>query len=166
MAKKVSIVLSHWFNLIEGLQGSSQQFYSLLEKAIKNRKIPDLTITRINYKEGGIFSAKREYLRVYRKGHIFDICAAPYGKGYFVSWWLGETPPGGLWGLILLIPFWGPLLLRYFHPTTYYRYDTALMFQQSIHHSVLEVIDKVTKSKGIRALSELERKPILSSFFK
>lgn len=166
MARKDSVILSHWYNLIEGLQDSSQRFYSSLEEAVKRRQIPDVDISRVDYREGGMFSAKREYLQVRRREHVFDVCAAPFGTGFFVSWWLGEIPPGGLWRLILMIPFFGQLIVRLFRPQTYYRLDTALMFQESVRLAVLEVIDDITKAKGLRALSELERKPILSSFFK
>lgn len=48
---------------------------------------------------------------------------------------------------------------------TSFRHDTALMFQESVRAAVLEVVDGITKAKGLRALSELERKPILTSFF-
>ena len=54
---------------------------------------------------------------------------------------------------------------RFFTPATYYRIDTALMFQTAVHAEVLAVIDGMTKAKGIRALSEDERKPILRDFF-
>jgi hypothetical protein len=165
MARKVSLILSHWYHLIDDLQQSPQQFYSSLERAIDRRQIQNLKISRVDHKEGGILSAKREYFRVQRNEHIFDVCAAPFGNGFFVSWWLGETPPGGLWSLILLIPYLGEVLVRLFRPITYFRHDTALMFQQSIHSAVLEVVDEVTKAKGLRALSELERKPILTSLF-
>jgi len=49
---------------------------------------------------------------------------------------------------------------------TYYTLDTALMFQDSVHSAVLEIMDEVTEGKGIRAMSELERKPVLSDLFK
>jgi len=55
---------------------------------------------------------------------------------------------------------------RLFHPMSYYRIDTALMFQESIRLAVLEVLDEMTKAKGLRVLSESERKPILSSLIK
>jgi hypothetical protein len=42
--------------------------------------------------------------------------------------------------------------------------DTALMFQESVHNAVLEVVDCITAAKGIRALTEAERKPILKAF--
>jgi len=165
MAKDVTVVLSHWHKLFEGFQDSPQRIYSLLDGAIVKRKIPNVKTSRIKYSETGMFSAKREYLRVRRKEHIFDICAAPFGTGFFVSWWLGETP--GFWAsLMLKIPIIGPLLVVAFRPITYYRLDTALMFQDSVHLAVLEIIEKVTFGKGVRALSELEKKPIMSDLFK
>lgn len=164
MFRKVSLILSHWFNLIEGLNDSPQQFYSSLEQAIQKRGVPNLKISRVDYKEGGIFSAKREYCRIQRGNYIFDVCAAPYGNSFFVSWWLGESV-SLFWSMILFVPFLGEFLLRTFKPMTYFRHDTALMFQESVRAAVLEVVDGITKAKGLRALSELERKPILTSFF-
>lgn len=164
MPRKPSSILSHWYTLIEGLQDSSQDFYASLEKVINGRDLPKVKLSRIDHREGSIFSARREYLRVKCREHVFDVCAAPYGKGFFVSWWLGELP-GFFWSLILLIPVMGTIMFALFKPFTYYRLDTALMFQESIRLSVLEVIDNRTQAKGLRALSEFERKPILSNLF-
>ncbi len=131
MAKQAPIILSHWYHSIEGLQESPQKFYKALVESILQRQVPDIEISRILYQEGGVFSAKREYLRVQRKEHFFDICAAPFGNEFFVSWWLGEKI-SFFWSLILMIPFLGIPMMNYFRPQTYYRHDTALMFQQSI----------------------------------
>lgn len=117
--------------------------------AIERRAIPDAAQSRVDWREGGVLSAKREYLRVRRKQYTFDICGAPFGTGFFVSWWLTE-PLGCLGGYIR-------------RRETYYRIDTALMFQEAVHAAVLEVIDGMTSAKGIRGLSELDRKPILRS---
>jgi hypothetical protein len=65
---------------------------------------------------------------------------------------------------VLTVPVVGWLLERFFLPQTYYRIDTALMFQQAVHAAVMEVIDGLTKAKGLRSLSETERKPILREF--
>jgi len=165
MAKPAAVVFSHWFHLLEGLQESPKTFYASLEEAINKRELPDVSLSRIDYREGGIFSPEREYLRVKRKEYIFDICAAPFGRGFFVSWWLGEKP-GLIRELILMIPILGPLLVGAFKPATYYQHDTTLMFQESVHAAVLETVDGLTQAKGIRVLSESERKPILSNLFK
>ena len=168
MSKTLPVIFSHWDHLIEGLQTSPQQYYASLEAAIERRGLPGAKISRITWREGGIFSAKREYLRVKRKKHIFDICGAPIGDGFFFSWWLGEKP-SGLLSLLAMIPFFGPvaqvLFRRFIKPETYYQTDTALMFQQSVHAAVMEVIDGLTEEKGLRALSELERKPVSREFF-
>ncbi len=165
MAKQADIIRSHWHQSIPNLQESPQKFYNSLVEAISQRNIPSIDISRIDYREGGVFSAKRTYLRVRRKEHIFDICAAPFGSGFFFSWWLGEKV-SFFWSLVMLIPFLGMRLMSTFRPQTYFRHDTALMIQQSISSAVHEVIDGITKAKGLRTLSEVERKPIMSDFFK
>lgn len=159
MAKDMAVI-SHWHHLMEGLQESPQQFYSSLDSAIKIREIPNSKLSRVDYKEGGLLSAKREYFRVIRREHVFDICAAPFGNSFFVSWWLAESQ-----GCLSLIPFIGPLLVKA-KPDTYFRHDTAIMFQELVHSAVLQVIDGITKTKGLRALSENERKPTMRGFLK
>ncbi len=155
-----TVIISHWYQLIEGLQASPMEFYTAVERAVEQRQIPDARRSRVDWREGGLLSAKREYLRVARKQYIFDICGAPFGNGFFVSWWLGE-PEGCLTGF----PFLGPVLEFLGQPRTYYQIDTALMFQSVVHTAVLEVVDGLTTAKGLRALSESERKPILREFF-
>ncbi|HEX3036430.1 MAG TPA: hypothetical protein VHT73_15135 [Thermodesulfobacteriota bacterium] len=164
MARKVELILSHWHHLFDGMQESTQQFYSQLEKAVNKRQIPDIKLSRVTYREGGILTAKREYFRVRRREHLFDVCAAPFADSFFVSWWLGEAP-GFFLSLVMIIPFLGPFLLRVFRTQTYFRMDTTLMFQELVHSAVIEVLEDMTKAKGIRALSELERKPIFTSLF-
>ena len=228
MPKQVDAI-SHWHQLFENFQASSLEFYSSLETAIKARSVPELHSARIEHKEGGLASAKREYLRMHRGKHAFDICAAPFGTGFFVSWWLTEPPlafailytlgflfglmiamdiafgigfaiglamqgyafgmllggsaallgtPALLWiwgnairhgslpgeSTVLAMPLIGWVYQRIFAPTTYYSMDTALMFQDAVHSAELEVVDCMTEGKGVRALTESERKPVLKKF--
>ena len=165
MAARDSIPFAHWSHLSEGLQESSMKFYQATEEAITKRQIPDIRLSRIDYREGGIFSAKREYLRVKWKSYIFDICAAPFGTGFFISWWLGQKP-STMMALVYMIPFIGPLMVRSFKPETYYQLDTTQMFQESIHLAVLEVLDHISQASGLRSLSELERKPVMQDMLK
>lgn len=91
MAKQVSFVVSHWGHLFEGLQETPQSFYKDLEDAIGKRGLPEVSVSRIDYHEGGAFSAKREYFRVERQRLVFDVGVAPMGDACFVSWWMGEV---------------------------------------------------------------------------
>jgi hypothetical protein len=215
-----SSVISHWHHPIENFQTSPLEFYAAVEEALRPREIPDISTSRVDWKEGGVLSARREYLRVQRGKLVFDVCAAPFGTGFFFSSWLTELPPahgllyavlillsgpvmlamfvqtfGFLAGLILTligfpllivgagylvrkggltadvedavlaIPFFGTLYERIFKPVTYYKMDTAMMFQSAVHTAVLEVIDRLMSAKGIRAMSELERKPIMTGLY-
>jgi hypothetical protein len=208
--------LSHWHALLEGFQTSPLEFYGAVEEALHRREIPNAATSRVDWKEGGILSARREYLRVARGQLVFDVCAAPFGTGFFFSWWLAERSsslgllllflipilalvvlavclkvfgaflgfiagivlfPAVLWflgklvrdgalgsdteDLVVSIPLIGRFYEWVFAPNTWYKMDTALMFQEAVRKAVLEVIDGLTSTKGIRALSELERKPIM-----
>lgn len=210
-------VISHWHKLVNGFAMSPLEFYAAVEAAMKARELPETTISRVEYHEGGIFSAVRVYLRIARPRHrvAFDICGAPFGRGFFFSSWLVQTKPlirawgclvfivafflagmvlekfgpsgcwiallvalAGLWLLllgiradwfltedaVLAVPYLGPLYEYFFSPATYYRYDTALMFQELVHGALLEVIDTLLEGKGLRALSPEDRKPVTRSF--
>lgn len=101
----LDLVLSHWYKLIENFQASPKAFYSAVEEALKRREIPDAATSRFDCKEGGLHTSKREYLRVKRGRHRVDICAAPFGTGFFFSSWLAEKPRslGVLWALLLFL---------------------------------------------------------------
>lgn len=92
-------VLSNWHVLFEDFSTSTQDFYRAVEAAIARRDLPDLEVSRVLFKEAGIASAQREYLRISRRRVAFDICSAPYGNGHFFSWWLAKVP--ARFGLVL-----------------------------------------------------------------
>src|SRR5262249_40238622 len=67
--------------------------------------------------------------------------------------------------IVRALPIIGALYLWLFKPSTYYRIDTMEMFQQAVHNAVLEVIDAMTTEKGVRALSDSDRKPFMREFY-
>ena len=165
MARKVASIRSHWNHFFDGLSASSQDFFTTVEAEVKKRNLPDVKFGRVDFKEGGIFSAKREYLRVEHKDHIFDICAAPFGTGFFFSWWLGDPAPSGIWGIILTIPVVGAFAQRFFKPMTYYNMDTSHMVQGAISSAIKEVLETITKANGLRSLTDDELKPVMKDLF-
>lgn len=98
-------VLSHWHLLVEDFNTSALEFYTSVEEELKARRLPDLQISRTFWNEGGVLSAKREYLHVAYGRLSFDLCAAPYGTSFFFSWWLAERPPqaAALYGCLTLL---------------------------------------------------------------
>lgn len=164
MSKKPKAIISHWSTMIEGLSASPQEFFKAVEEAVNRKEMEKVKFSRYTWSEGGIMSAKREYLRVKRRDHAYDICGAPFGNGFFVSTWLGDFE-SGIWGWLFSLPIIGVLVEKMFKPLTYYQIDTAMMYQSLVHSAVLEVIDSMTKAKGLRALPESERKPEMRNFF-
>src|SRR5882672_3704979 len=75
-------VISHWHHPIESFQTSTLEFFAAVEVALHPRQIPDYTVSRIDWREGGMLTARREYLRIKRGKLAFDICAAPFGTGF------------------------------------------------------------------------------------
>jgi hypothetical protein len=94
---------------------------------------------------------------VTRYEHTFDVSGAPFGRGFFVSWWLF-----GQQGCLASIPVVGAFL----RPTTYYSFDTGLMFQSAVEYAVYQVLQATMEAKGLRALSADERKPVMKDFFR
>jgi hypothetical protein len=217
-------VEGHWHSHIDDFSTSALEFYELVKAGIARREIPDLAISSVEWKEGGLGSGKRVYLRISRESLNFDICAAPFGTGYFFSWWLARIPRVFLDLLCILLTlfllaflifafsrgeegaspgclgaFLGPLIflgmlfglgliVRYgnmgleptvlsmpvtgfvyqlaFRPVTYFNEDSRLMFEAAVQAAVLEAIDALRASKGLRALSYDERKPTRRSLLK
>lgn len=159
-------VISHWSTLIENFNASPQAFYEALTAAIERRQMPNARIDRISFKESHLLSANREYLRIRCKNDFyFAICGAPFGTGFFVSWWLLEPPDGCLLILFSDIPILSGIVQAFVKPWTFYRIDTATMFQTATHQAVLEVVDSMISSTGRKALPEAERKPVMKEFF-
>ena len=101
-------VLAHWSKLLEGVAASPLEFYASVEEAVHERQIPNTETSRVEWDETGLFSSKREYLRISRGRHTFDVCAAPFGTGFFVSSWLAKAEQTGgviaLLGLAMALP--------------------------------------------------------------
>jgi hypothetical protein len=72
----------------------------------------------------------------------------------------------GLEPTVLSMPITGFLYGLVFRPVTYFNEDTALMFQEAVQSAVLEAIEGLRASKGLRALSYDERKPSLRNLLK
>lgn len=101
-------VVSHWATLIDDFDTSGQDFFSDIEARVQTREVPQVTISRIEFHEHGMLSDKRMYLRLQRDDLIFDVGAAPYGTGFFFSWWLARKTPPLAWLYTLGFVFaWG-----------------------------------------------------------
>jgi hypothetical protein len=145
----------NWHHHFDNFNYSSQEFYSAIEKSVLEKALPGISISRKKYSEGGALSANREYLYISRKRMVFVVCAAPFAKGFFVSWRQFEEPSAAQ-ALLVLIPYFGPIWLENAQSKTFFQLDTQQMYKEEIHKSVLETTKNIIQTKGLRALSENE----------
>ncbi|MBS1619676.1 MAG: hypothetical protein JST76_14220, partial [Bacteroidetes bacterium] len=141
-----------WHHTFDNTNFSSKEFYTTLEAAAAARKIPSVRMSRVTYEERFVIGAWREYVRVARGQYVFDVCAAPFGTGMYVSWWLVEETT---WVRRLLRRL--PVISAFMGVKTYHGVDTEMMFRDLVHLAVMEAIDAVTSANGLRALGGGER---------
>lgn len=151
----ISNVLSHWSHFFRSFAMSSNNFYDELEKTLKIHEMPNAVIGRTKHKEGGMLSAAREYLRIKHGDIVFDVCAAPFGKDFFISWWLYET--AGTMRTMLKNTKMGNFLNERAAKRTFYQIDEEDMFRSCVHECILETIGKVTEGKGTLQLTDADK---------
>lgn len=150
------LVLSNWHHLFDNLQLSANDFYKKMEEAIQIQELPNVKLSQENLSEGGLLSSKRLYLRITRKGLVFDICAAPFGKNFFFSYWYG-TESSGFVNLLAKIPYIGKFLAQRVQEKTYYQIDTENMFKECVVNTFFREIESVSSAQGIRSLTDAQR---------
>jgi len=77
--------ISYWCNLFDNCSYSPKEFYTAVERNLERRQVPDLLANFILLHEGTTFSKKRLYYQMRRERVVAEICAAPFGSGFFVS---------------------------------------------------------------------------------
>jgi hypothetical protein len=96
--------IDHQFRLIDGFECSTEEFYQAIQDDLAQREVPGLQITRESFVEGGLLSARREYLRMRRERLVFDVCSAPFGKAWFFSYRFAEIHATVMvWELLLVL---------------------------------------------------------------
>lgn len=211
-------LLSYWNHLFDAPLCAPQEFYNEVDQNLALRNVPDLERGVVLLREKNALSKSRLYLHFRRERLVFEICAAPFGSGYFVSsrlfdrrrvatWWdylffFGSIIAvdqyltnrtdfyiaivligfllSSLWSTMILastntikwldqrlyvMPFVGPIYESWFHPLTYFREDQNNMYREVVHRAVLETIDSVTAEKGLKPLTDDERKPLIWELF-
>ncbi|MEO8886669.1 MAG: hypothetical protein ABI367_11440 [Mucilaginibacter sp.] len=142
-------VHNHSYQHFEDLQMSAEEFYAMLEKMIKEYEYPDITLSRRKLKEGGLLSSNRIYLCISREYLNYYVCAAPYGRSFYISWWLQEDAHTAS-NVAEKVPLIGKAIAQRMEDKTYYQLDTELMFIQSISSIVRKAVEKVKADHGFR----------------
>lgn len=136
--------IDRWHRQFEDLQTSSDIFYEKIENILEEKSYPDVAVSRITLAQMGLLSSRREYLRITRDQYIFDICAAPFGRDFYVSWWLAMNI-SFIEQVLLSIPLISSAYTKYLMEKTYYQMDTENMFRESIQTIVANIIAEMTE---------------------
>ena len=112
--RKNTGVIRHWYVLFDNFETPASEFYQAIEHDLTTRELTGLEISRIEYAEGGLLSAQREYLRMRRERLVFDVCAAPFGTTWFFSCRFAEIPVAiHLWEILVLLLVLAGIVLFY-----------------------------------------------------
>jgi len=87
MAQEVARMtpISYWCTLFDDCVYSPKEFYESVERNLLRRQVPDLLRDYILLHEGTLFSKRRMYYQMRRERIVAEICAAPFGSGFFIS---------------------------------------------------------------------------------
>ncbi|MCB0699308.1 MAG: hypothetical protein H6551_02980 [Chitinophagales bacterium] len=155
LSKKFSIVKSRWMYMFDGLKFSTEDFYTSVQELIQSKEMSRVAIEKVKFDQTNIYASDQLYLRIAREESMFLICAAPFGTGFFVSWWFGE-PIDWAKEIVLILPIIGYLLRKTIYTKTFYRIDVDDMFSEMVKHCVKEAIENMIEGKGIRKPLERE----------
>ncbi len=142
-------VHAHHSQHFDDLQMSSIEFYKLLKTMIEEYKYPGVICTAVTLKEGGLLSSKREYLRISKERYHYYVCASPFGKSFFISWWLKEEANTAA-NFAQRFGLFGNAVANRLESKTYYELDTELMFTTAINAIIKTAVEKVKADKGYR----------------
>ena len=143
--KRIDWVSDGKAEVYENMQFSTQEFYSRTSELIKAKEYPDVVLSRVEHKVGGILSAKREYLRIEYKEYFFDICAAPFANDFFVSWRQGILRQIGVTRKRL---------------KSFYEQDTESMFKLAIRQCLYQAMHEFAEEKGVRTNGQDKALPL------
>lgn len=145
------IIHSHSYQHFEDLQLSTKEFYKMLAALIKEYEYPNVKCKIVALEErygllNTLLLSNRDYLQISRGKLRYLVCAAPFGRSYFISWWHEQRETDLERFLTKLL---GP------KKKTRYEVDTELMFNNAIASIVKLAIQKATADKGFRTTEKL-----------
>lgn len=152
--KKHDLVHSHHSHHFEDFQMSAQEFYQTLKDIIFKKSFPNVEMHVSAFSTGGILDPYRDYLEIRSDNHIFYVCAAPYGKNFFISYWLKDTEED--FTEMLIRKIFGGVPQK-----SFFEIDSETMFVESIKKAIMVAIEETTQQRGLRKPTLEERTPTI-----
>ncbi|MCR8559284.1 hypothetical protein KXD93_16625 [Mucilaginibacter sp. BJC16-A38] len=136
-------VFVHSFHHFRDVQLSAQDFYRELQDAIQKAEFPQVDHGLTYFSDRGWFSTKRDYLEIRYHRYRYYVCAAPFGRNFFISWWLKEEKSE--WERFVAWITGGDR-------QSFYQIDSAEIFSSSIVSLIKTRIRQIESEQGLREL--------------
>jgi len=146
----VETIHTHGYQHFDNLQLSAEEFYTTLQTMIAFYQYPDIRYKIEELREGGYLSAKRKYFSINWNRHKYLVCASPFGKSFFISWWHQEGANTGA-AVAQKLGSLGKAFAVNMEKKTYFQVDAELMFISCMNGIIQAAIDKVKADKGYTA---------------
>lgn len=157
----------HWHQTITGLEEAPDRFYAQVHQGLQaGLQVRHLPLGGMGFGPSTLFETRSIlhgrplYLEARYKHATFYLYAAPTPAGFFVSEWMFSKYITWMSHPILK---WFSVF--YFSRQTLFQFDAVLMFGESIHATVLQVLDTYLEEADLQPLDEFERRPILHAFY-
>jgi len=139
------------------------ELYAMIADVFTTRQIIGVQIKRVARLEWHLLSTRRIYLLIQFRGSVCFISSIPMGTGIFITWRYSAMP-SKLLLIFFEVPIFGVLAERLLAPPTFYRTDVYLAFEESVRECVIEAT-RILTQRGVRALNDAERRPLLREFY-
>jgi len=160
--------VSYWQMTVQGLDEDPDVFFAQVFQALKEGLASrDVQLSGMGFgptklfETASVLSARPLYLQAKYKHLSYYLYLGQTPTGLFLSsrvynsFVKGEGDKGVL----------SYAALKYFQRQTMFQYDASIMFLESVHAIVLQVLDSYIEEKKLKPLEEYERRPILHAFY-
>lgn len=160
--------VSYWQTTVQGLDEDPDVFFAQVFQALKEGLASrDVQLSGMGFgptklfETRSIFSSRPLYLEARYKHLSYYLYLGQTPTGLFLSSRSYNKFVKGEGGKGIL----SYAALKYFQRQTMFQYDAAIIFQESVHAIVLQVLDGYIQEKKLKPLKEYERRPILHAFY-
>lgn len=160
--------VSYWQTTVQGLDEEPNVFFGQVFQALKEGLASrDVQLSGMGFgptklfETHSVFSSRPLYLEARYKHLSYYLYLGQTPTGLFLSSRSYNKFVKGEGGKGIL----SYAALKYFQRQTMFQYDAAIIFQESVHAIVLQVLDSYIQEKKLKPLEEYERRPILHAFY-
>lgn len=168
---RVADRVAYWHQTVAGLDETPEKFYAQVHQALREGlQLRDISLSGFGFgpkhlfEARSVFSERPLYLSVRYKHLTYYLYTGQTPAGLFISTWLYNRKMSGFG--THLTPFQIPALqFHYFGRQSLFQYDATLMFFESVHAVVLDVLDRYVEEQKLKPLEDFERRPVLHAFY-